>query len=47
MKKYLLTGLLALALLPTAVQAQTIVVENFNGAWTTPTTLVTAGTTGT
>jgi hypothetical protein len=27
--------------------AQTIVAENFNGAWTTPTTLATPGTTGT
>jgi hypothetical protein len=54
MKNHLLTGLgcrlagllLALALLPTAAQAQVIVAENFNGTWTTPTTLATAGTTG-
>jgi hypothetical protein len=47
MRKYLLPGLLALALRPAASQAQTIVAENFNGTWTTPTTLATAGATGT
>jgi len=54
MKKYLLSWpsywpawLLLLVLLPTIGRAQAIVNENFNSPWTTPTTLITVGTTGT